>query len=99
MKWALQWGPHLERLERSARSGPRPKPLEERPVIYAHLSLIWDAYQMLSLSRGSNGFGPQSITITDAFTVANYFELDPVEFTRIVQALDEVYMKHLQKEV
>lgn len=98
----MEWGPHLKALTSQLKPGETLSVLEKRPLLTDATEPFWDAFMLLSNSRGSSGFGPNAIAFSDIVAFINLFGIagdDAVDdYVYFIQLLDGVYLNHKAHE-
>ena len=73
------------------------KSLESRPELDEGVILFWNAFQMLSPSR-SVGMGVGCIPLSEILAFCDMADVrgvdERIEFVRVIQAMDAVFLKH-----
>lgn len=59
---------------------------------------MWYAFRVLSAARTIGFSGPNPITISEIFTLADHLLLDRDEALFFIQGLDETFMEEVQKK-
>ena len=101
MAWELEWGPKLDFLKTLQEQGQEPEALKNRPRLKPWVADHYKAFQTLSNSRpigmGVVGAIPISeiAVYLDLFRVCDYGERET--FITMMQAIDSVYLKHVNK--
>lgn len=99
MTWSLRLGGHASWLEKvSKEQGKQFAALVGAPTLTLYEDFYFQAFQDLSGSRASNGFGMLPLMISE---LSAYAELcgvsigeERMEFVRYLRVLDGVYLKH-----
>jgi len=102
LAWELEWGPKLDFLKTLQQQyGVEPDALKHKPRLKPWVADYYKAFQMLSSSRpigmGAVGAIPISemAAYLDLFGILDHEEREL--FITMMQALDSVYLKHVNK--
>lgn len=67
-----------------------------------YLEFAFQGFLQLNNSRGSNGYGPSALTLTDISSWLSIAGIDDpdekIDYVDYIQALDEVWMQHQYNE-
>lgn len=78
-----------------------PWSLQNTPELFVHLTLVWIVFSMVRNSRSVSEFGIGAIALNDIRGMLDEFNIYDSDVRlysiQLVQALDTVYMNHLQK--
>jgi hypothetical protein len=85
----------MERRRQLGKSAPLLDALEPLPD---HLLNVWGYFLALNAARGSNGFGPLPIPVSEILSTADFFCIDCEDALFFIQALDAVVMQHHAEE-
>jgi hypothetical protein len=76
--------------------------LDEEPILFSHLSWVWEGFSELNYRRGVSMSGPVPITMTDIEAYCRYRQIyTPVErdrFLLYLRALDQDWMANFYDE-
>lgn len=94
----------LEKVHNIAENlGEENSPLDYKPEITLDIVWYWQAFQRLHQSRGSSGFGPSPISISD---IKDYCEVHNITSTDevcqvvdYIQAMDSVYISRVKDDM
>lgn len=75
----------------SKELGKQPKALELRPEEFQDLDYVFDAFNILTLTRGLD----QPIRLTEILAYANTYYINDIdEFIQLIQAADEAFLSY-----
>lgn len=80
-------------------TGRLPPALQNRPELPDHLQLYWQAFQVLTLSRPTNGFSVGAIPLSEILAYAELLGIQGLEaredLVRFIRAMDVAYLRHV----
>lgn len=96
----MQWGSQLDYLNMMKESGFDVPALNSRPEIDASIHPLIEAFNHLSTSRSSNGYGLNPISILE---IKSYIELglspyEPRLFISLIQAMDNAFLEEYSEK-
>ncbi len=106
----IQWGPKAgqrisdaEFLEKIAReTGKTPTAVATRPLLNVLEMPCFDAFLVLHGGRGSTGFGPAPIALTEIQAYAELMQIPPGDDRRdlvwIIRKMDRHYLEQVMKK-
>lgn len=105
MKWGPKPGEKVSNgqfLERLAQAdGIESSATKTRPSLDTIESHYWSCYQLLHGARGSNGFGPTPIQISEIVVYAEHLRMSDDErqdFVHIMTTLDRNFLELVRKK-
>ena len=76
--------------------------LDREPDQFEGLELVWSGFRMLNQSRGSNGYGPNPLALSEMLAVLNHWSVDEPdereEFIGYWQALDGTWIAYHEEK-
>lgn len=83
-------------------TGKVPTAVATRPQLDLLEARYWDAFQVLHAGRGSTGFGPAPVLLSEVLAYATIMEIDDPEDRRdlmhIIRAMDRSYIEQASKK-
>jgi len=102
LKWYNQWGTRLDFLLQLAADGEDVPALKSKPTLTIWQEQFWNAFQVLSDSRGFTQMGITAIPISEIKAYLDIFKIDDPElrylYLTFIKNLDGVFCTHINKK-
>ena len=78
------------------QTGKIPDAIAARPGLQPHELPLWEAFQLLQLSRPNTGFGPGAIPLSEIMVYAELMQMpigeEREQLVQVIRAMDRAYL-------